>query len=53
MRVDELRERLAQFPDYWDVPGVVDVRAETRVTTHRDAATGAPVRDGAVVVVIA
>ena len=51
MTVFELKERLAEFPDYWDVAGVVDVRAETRVRTGRDR-TGSQVRDAEVVVVI-
>lgn len=51
MRVGELVERLLEFPDYYDVPGVEDVRAETRVVTVRDR-TGAGVRDASVVVVL-
>lgn len=51
MRVSEVIERLQGFPDYWDVPDVVDVRAETRVTHGRDL-DGRRVREGAVVVVI-
>lgn len=49
--VFELRERLAEFPDYYVVLDVTDVRAETRVTNGRDA-QNRPVRDAAVVVVI-
>jgi hypothetical protein len=50
MRVDELKRRLEEFPDYYDVPDVHDVRSETRVTGWRDA-NGRPC-DAAVVVVI-